>query len=75
MLSIHLAMGTETQPISFSGSSASIFPSFTSTRMGSPQSRHTESIRTVFPGKSQQTASDSNAHWPNHFCTPSIVKR
>jgi hypothetical protein len=50
-------------------------PSFTSTRMGSPQSRHTESICTVFPGKSQQTASDSNAHWANHFCSPSTVKR
>jgi hypothetical protein len=75
MLNIHLPNGTETWPISPVGSSASIAPSFTSTRMGSPQSRHRESIRTVLPGKSQQTASDSNAHWPNHFCSPSMVKR
>ena len=75
MLKIHLPTGTETWPISPAGSSTSTVPSFTSTRIGSPQSRHTESIRTVFPGKSQQTASDSNAHWANHFCWPSMVNR
>ncbi len=75
MLKIHLPTGTETWPISPLGSSASMVPSLTSTRTGSPQSRHTESIRTVLPGNSQQTASDSNAHWPNHFCSPSTVNR
>ena len=39
-----------------------IRPSFISTRMGNPQSRHGASIRTVFPLKSQLTASDSNPH-------------
>ena len=29
----------------------------------------------VLPGKSQQTASDSKAHWANHFCSPSMVIR
>ena len=62
-------------PYGPSGSSVSIVPSFTSTRIGSPQSRHSESIRTVLPGNSQQTASDSNAHSPNHFCCPSTVNR
>ncbi len=75
MLKIHMPNGTETWPISPFGSSPSISPSFTSTRIGSPQSRHTESMRTVLPGKSQQTASDSNAHWPNHRCSPSMVNR
>lgn len=75
MLNIHRPMGTRTYPISPGGSSTSILPSLTSTRIGSPQSRHTELMRTVFPGKSQQTASDSNAHWPNHFCWPSMVRR
>lgn len=75
MLKIHLPTGTETWPINPSGSSVSIVPSLTSTRTGSPQSRHSESIRTVLPGNSQQTASDSNAHWPYHFCTPSTVMR
>ncbi len=32
-------------------------------------------IWTIFPGKSQQTASDSKPHCPNHFCSPSIVIR
>jgi hypothetical protein len=27
-----------------------------------------KSTVTVLPGKSRQTASDSNPHWPNHFC-------
>jgi len=75
MLIIHLFRGRETWPMIPSGSSVSITPSFTSTRTGSPQSRHTESILTVLPGKSQQTASDSNAHWPNHFCSPSMEMR
>jgi hypothetical protein len=75
MLIIHFPKGTETWPINPFGSSDSILPSFTLTPMGSPQSRHTESICIVFPGNSQQTASDSKAHWPNHFCSPSTVKR
>ena len=58
-----------------SGSRDSILPSFTLTCTGSPQSRHGESICTVLPGNSQQTASDSKAHWPNHFCSPSMVIR
>ncbi len=75
MFNIHLPNGTATYPMSPSGSWDSILPSFTLTCMGSPQSRHTESICTVFPGKSQQTASDSKAHWANHFCSPSMVNR
>jgi hypothetical protein len=45
------------------------------TDMGSPQSRQGASIRTVLPGKSQRTASDSNPHWANHFRSPSTVTR
>ena len=71
----HLEKGTETCPIIPSGSIFSTTPSRIATRIGSPQSKHGASIWTVFPGKSQQTASDSNAHWPNHFCWPSMVIR
>jgi hypothetical protein len=39
-----------------------IRPSFISTRIDDPQSRQGASIRTVFPLKSQLTASDSNPH-------------
>ena len=52
-----------------------ILPSRSTTWRGSPQSRQGKSTVTVLPGKSQQTASDSNAHWPNHFCWPSMVMR
>lgn len=45
------------------------------TRSGSPQSRQGKSTVTALPGNSQPTASDSNAHWPNHFCCPSMVIR
>ncbi len=55
------------------GSVAVIWPSLISTRIVEPQSKQGASIRTVFPLKSQLTASDSNPHWPNHFCWPSIV--
>jgi hypothetical protein len=41
--------------------------------IGFPQSRHGDSIRTFFPGNSQLTASDSNAHWANHLCRPSTL--
>jgi len=58
-----------------SGSVFMMAPSRTSTRIGDPQSRHGASIWTVFSGNSQQTASDSNPHWPNHFCWPSMVIR
>ena len=44
-------------------------------RMGSPQSRQGNSTVTVFPGKSQQAASESNDHCPNHFCSPSTEMR
>jgi len=50
-------------------------PSRMTTRSGSPQSRQGKSIVTALPGNSQQTASDSNAHCPNHFCCPSMVIR
>lgn len=43
--------------------------------MGSPQSRHGQSIWTVFPGKSRLTAGASMPHCANHFCSPSIVIR
>ena len=71
----HFQKGTATYPISPSGSVCWITPSWISTRIGDPQSGHGKSIRTFFPGKSQQTASDSNPHWPNHFCWPSMVMR
>jgi len=71
----HFQKGTATYPASPAGSALSSDPSRISTLTGSPQSRQGASIRTVLPGKSQQTASDSNAHWPNHFCWPSIVTR
>jgi len=65
--------GTETWPMMVSGSLRTITPSLTSTRIGSPQSRQGVSIRTVFPGNSQLTASDSKAHCPNHFDSPSML--
>jgi hypothetical protein len=70
-----LPKGTATYPIRPSGSAFRMTPSRMSTRIGSPQSGQGVSTRTVFPGKSQQTASDSNAHCANHFCCPSIVIR
>ena len=71
--SYHLQKGTATYPTIPSGSIFNISPSRISTRIGTPQCMQTVSIRTVFPGKSQLTASDSKAHWPNHFCSPSTV--
>jgi hypothetical protein len=50
-------------------------PSRISTEIGSPQSKQGQSTSTVSPGKSQQTASDSNPHWANHFCSPLMVMR
>jgi len=64
-----------TYPMIPFGSSFKTTPSFISTRIGAPQSRHGASMRTVFPGYSQLTASDSNPHCPNHFCTPSTLIR
>jgi hypothetical protein len=75
MSSRHFQKGTATYAISPSGSLFKTTPSRISTRIGSPQSRQGASIRTVLPANSQQTASDSNPHWPNHFCWPSIVMR
>jgi len=57
------------------GSTLSITPSFRVTRIGSPQSRHGASMVMDCPGKSQQTASDSKPHWPNHFCLPPTLIR
>ena len=39
--------------------------------MLSLQSRQGQSILTVLPGNSQQTASASGPQTPNHFCSPS----
>jgi hypothetical protein len=64
----HFQKGTATYPITSSGSAFRMIPSRISTWIGSPQSRQGALTRTVLPGKSQQTASDSNPHWPNHFC-------
>jgi len=64
----HFQKGTATYPVTSLGSTLRMTPSRISTCMGSPQSRQGALIRTVLPGKSQQTASDSNPHWPNHFC-------
>jgi hypothetical protein len=46
------------------GSTESNSPSRIRTRIGSPQSRQAQSMRTSCLGKSQQTASDSNPHCP-----------
>lgn len=72
---IHFEKGTAQNPMIPFGSSLNTAPSFISMRRGAPQSRHGASIRTTLPGLSQQTASDSNPHWPNHFCTPSTLIR
>ena len=73
--SYHFQKGTATYPAISSGSATKTSPSLISTWIGKPQSRQGKSIRTVLPGKSQQTASDSNPHCPNHFCWPSMVIR
>ena len=57
------------------GSEDSILPSRTTMRMGSPQSRQGASMVMVFPGKSQQTASDSKPHWPYQPGFPSTEMR
>lgn len=44
MFMTHLPTGTLTWPITPSGSAERIFPFFTFTRIGSPQSRQAESI-------------------------------
>jgi len=64
----HFQKGTATYPTRSLGSTLRMTPSRTSTCMDSPQSRQGALMRTVLLGKSQQTASDSNPHWPNHFC-------
>lgn len=71
----HSRNGTEVYPIRPWGSVLLTTPSFISTRMGDPQSKQRVLMVTVFPLKSQLTASDSNPHCPNHFCCPSIVIR
>jgi len=58
-----------------SGSIVSTSLSRITITMGAPQSRQGASILIVFPGKSQRTASASNPHWANHFCSPSIEMR
>jgi hypothetical protein len=58
-----------------SSSEGSITPSCTVTLMGSPQSKQGASMVMDVAGKSQQTASDSNPHCPNHFCSPATVMR
>jgi|GEM_PF-2386218 hypothetical protein len=70
---IHPLKGTETWPMMVSGSARTITPSLTSTHIDSPQSRQGVSMRTVFPGYSQLTASDSKAHCPNPFGSPSTL--
>jgi hypothetical protein len=67
--------GTDVYPIIPSGSAFWTTPSFILTLMDEPQSKQGASICTVLPEKSQPTASDSNPHWANHFCWPSIVMR
>jgi len=71
----HLRKGTATWPTMPSGSDARIVPSRISIEMSSPQSRHGASTRTVCPGVSQLTASDSKPHWPNQPCWPSMEMR
>jgi len=71
----HFESGMDTYPINPFGSAFSMTPSFISMVIGSPQSRQGEAMRIVFPGNSQLTASDSNAHWANHFCSPSTETR
>jgi hypothetical protein len=68
-------MGVIEYPTMFSGSTINISSSRITTTMGSPQSKQGASILTVFSGKSQRTASASNPHWANHFCSPSMVRR
>src|SRR5262244_3315065 len=51
-------------PTTPGGSTESSSPSRIRTRIGSPQSRHGQSMRTSCLGKSQHTASDSNPHCP-----------
>lgn len=75
MLSIHLENGTATYPMMVSTDFSITLPSFISTRTGSLQSRQGASMVTVFPGKIQLTARDSNPHCPNHFCLPSTEIR
>ena len=58
-----------------SGSTVSTSSSRIMMVIGSPQSKQGASILTVFPGKSQRTASASNPHWANHFCSPSTEMR
>jgi len=60
-------------PTVFGGSTDNNSPSRIRTRIGSPQSRQGQSIRTSCLGKSQQTASDSNPHWPYQRCLLRIV--
>ena len=59
---IHFENGTATYPMIPFGSVFTISPSRISTWTGEPQSRQGALIWTNFPGKSQQTASDSNPH-------------
>ncbi len=58
-----------------SGSTVRTCSSRISITMDSPQSKQGASIRITFPGKSQRTASASNPHWANHFCSPSTEIR
>ena len=62
-------------PTMVSGSTVSTSSSRITITMGFPQSRHGASILTVLPGTSQRTASASNPHCANHFCSPSMVMR
>ena len=75
MSSRHFPNGTATYAMYDLVSSFKILPSWISTLNGSPKSRQGKSTVTGLPGKSQQTASDSKAHWPNHFCCRSMVMR
>ncbi len=68
-----VAQGVLVWPTMPGGLAERISPSRCSITMVSLQSRQGVSMWMVLPGKSQQTASDSNPHCAYHFCSPSMV--